>query len=253
VFDIDYLIVGRKLGAHALGLYTLAFRIPELVIINVFYVLSAVAFPVFSKAQGNVERLRRGYVKAVALQSTYGVGAGVGLAIIAPMAVHVIFGSTWTRSIVPLEALALYAAFRALGIGSVDVYKATGRPRLALWLSMVRLAAVLPALLIAVSFGIVGVAWAQTVVALLLAVLMQAVACRILGLPPARLAVALIPALAVGAGVAFGAGGVRLWVPGSEAVRLVAAVLAGGLGGIAALRLGARDFLPDVRSLFRRR
>jgi PST family polysaccharide transporter len=252
VFDIDYLIVGRKLGAHALGLYTLAFRIPELVIINVFYVLSAVAFPVFSKAQGNVERLRRGYVKAVALQSTYGVGAGIGLAIIAPMAVHVIFGSTWTRSIVPLEALALYAAFRALGVGSVDVYKATGRPRLALWLSMVRLAAVLPALLVAVSFGIAGVAWAQTVVALLLAALMQAVACRILGIPPARLAAALIPALAVGAGVALGAGAVRLWVPGSEAVRLVAAVLAGGLGAIAALRLRAQDFLPDVRSLLRR-
>ncbi len=251
VFDIDYLIVGRQLGARALGWYTLAFRVPELVIINVFYVLSAVAFPVFSKAQGNIERLRRGYVKSVALQSTYGVGAGVGLAMIAPMAVHVIFGSKWTPSIVPLEALALYAAFRALGVGSVDVYKATGRPRLAFWLSVVRLAAVLPALLVAVHFGIDGVAWAQAVVALLLAVLMQAVACRILRIPPSRLAAALIPALALGAGVAIGALAVRLWLPGPESVRLVAAAVAGGLSGIVALRLAAQDFLPDVRFLLR--
>jgi lipopolysaccharide exporter len=251
VFDIDYLIVGRTLGAQALGWYTLAFRIPELVIINVFYVLSAVAFPVFSKAQGEHERLRRGYTKAVALQSAYGVGAGVGLAMIAPMAVHVIFGPRWTPSIVPLEALALYAAFRALGVGSIDVYKATGRPRLAFWLSVVRLGAVLPALLIAVQFGITGVAWAQAIVALMLAVLMQGVASRVLGLPPGRLVAALAPALALGAGVALGAGAVRLWFPGPDAVRLVVAVLAGAVGGLAMLRILAREFLPDVQALLR--
>jgi O-antigen/teichoic acid export membrane protein len=251
VFDIDYLIVGRQLGPQALGWYTLAFRIPELVIINVFSVLSAVAFPIFSKAQGAVERLRRGYVKAVALQSAYGVGAGVGLAMIAPMAVHVVFGPHWAQSVVPLEALALYAAFRALGVGSIDVYKATGRPRLAFWLSVVRLLAILPALLIAVRFGIAGVAWAQAVVALLLAVLMQAVASRVLRLPPGRLAAAIIPALALGVGVAIGAGAVRLWLPGPEAIRLVAAVVAGGVGGFATLRIVAKGFLTDVRALFR--
>ncbi|HEY3210594.1 MAG TPA: lipopolysaccharide biosynthesis protein [Actinomycetota bacterium] len=251
VFDIDYLIVGRQLGAQALGWYTLAFRVPELVIINVFYVLSAVAFPIFSKAQAEVERLHRGYVKAVEIQSAYGVAAGVGLAMIAPMAVRVVFGSRWTQSIVPLEALALYAAFRALGVGSIDVYKATGRPRLAFWLSVVRLAAVLPALLIAVRFGIDGVAWAQAVVALLLALLMQGVASRVLGLPPGRLAAAMIPALALGVGVAIGAGAVRLWLPGPEAMRLVAAVLAGGLGGLAMLRVVAKGFLLDVRALLR--
>ena len=145
VFDLDYLIVGRRLGAAALGWYTLAFRIPELAIINVFYVLSSVAYPVFALAKEDAGRLRRGYLTSIRLQTAYGLGAGVALAVVAPMAVHAVFGPRWAPSVVPLEALALYAAFRSLGIGSVDVYKATGRPRLALWTSVVRLAAVAPA------------------------------------------------------------------------------------------------------------
>jgi lipopolysaccharide exporter len=253
LFDLDYLIVGRRLGAQPLGWYTLAFRIPELVIINVFYVLSAVAFPIFSKAQAEIERLRRGYVRSIEIQGAYGVGAGIGLAMVAPMAIHVIFGSKWEHSIVPLEALALYAAFRALGVGSIDVYKATGRPHLAFWLSVARLAAVLPALIIAVRFGIVGVAWAQAAVAFMSAILMQGVASRVLGLQLERLARAMVPALALGTGVAVGAGLVRLWVPGPEWARLAAAVVAGALAGIAALRLGAPRFLADLPVLLGRK
>src|SRR5262249_916125 len=92
LFDIDYLIGGRVLGPTSLGLYTLGFRVPELVIINVFYVLSAVAFPVFSLTRSEPERLRRGYLTSLRLQTVYGVGAGVGLACVAPMLVHVLFG-----------------------------------------------------------------------------------------------------------------------------------------------------------------
>src|SRR5437867_2381390 len=138
------------------------------------------------------------------------------------MMMHVVFGPKWNAAIVPVEALALYAAFRSVGIGPVDAYKGIGRPRLALWLSVARLAAVLPALLIATTYGIVGVAWAQVVVALLLALLMQAVASVVLHIPAMRLVKAVAPAVWLGAGTAVGALAVRLWLPGSELARLVA-------------------------------
>jgi lipopolysaccharide exporter len=252
VFDLDYLIVGKRLGTEALGFYTLAFRIPEMVIINVFYVLSAVAFPLFSMAREEAGRLRRGYLSVVRLQTVYGVGAGVGTAIVAPMLVPVVFGPQWEASIVPLQALALYAAFRSLGIGAVDVYKAVGRPGLAASLSFVRLAVLAPALLIAVGWGIDAIAWTQAVVALLLALLMQAIACRVLRLPLAAFGAALVPAGAVALGVAAAAGAVRLWMPGPEWARLVVAVVTGGAGGIAALHVADRRFLSDARSLLRR-
>lgn len=249
VFDIDYLIIGRRLGTSALGHYTLGFRIPEMVIINVFYVLSAVAFPLFSRAREDIGRLRRGYVRSIRLQTVYGVTAGVGLAAVAPMLVHVVFGPKWSPSIVPLQALALYAAFRSLGIGAVDAYKAVGRPGLAVALSFVRLAVLAPVLLYTVRFGIEGVSWAQAAVALVFAVLMQVVASRVLGLSFSEMGAALAPSVAAGVGAAVGAGAVRLWVPGPESVRLVLAIAAGGIGGIAALHAADRRFLGDLRSV----
>jgi PST family polysaccharide transporter len=253
VFDVDYLIVGRRLGAEALGYYALAFRIPEMVIINVFYVLSAVAFPVLSRTSHDLPRLRRGYLRTVRLQTVYGVGAGVGMAVVAPFLVMVLFGSKWIPSIVPLEALALYAAFRSLGIGAVDVYKALGRPGLAVVLSFVRLAVLVPALVLATTWGINGVSWTQAVVALAMAVLMQAVAWRVLRLPARSLGPSFGPALAVGMGVFLGAGAVRLWLPGSDVVLLVTGVIVGAAGGFLALRIVDRTFVPEVLELIRLR
>ncbi len=253
VFDIDYLIIGRRLGATPLGHYVLAFRIPEIAIINVFYVLSAVAFPVFSLARGARERLRRGYLMAVRAQAAYGVAAGVGIAMIAPMLVHTIFGDRWEASIVPLQGLALYAAFRSLGMGAVDAYKALGRPGLAVLLSFLRLAVLVPALVVAVGYGIGAVAWTQAGVALVLALSMQLMAGRALGLPSTAVARALGPAAAAGLGAAVGAGAVRLWLPGAEPVRLFAGLAAGAAGCLAVLRVAHPAFLKEVRALMGKR
>ena len=167
IFDIDYLIVGSVLGAEALGLYTLAFRLPQVVILGVFAVLSSVAFPMFSRARADPARLKRGYVTSVRLLSAYGVAAGVGLFMVAPMLVPVVFGPQWSAAVVPLEALSLYAAARSLGAGAVDVYKGTGRPEIGVAVALVRLALLVPALVLAAHHGgIDAVAWTQAALAL---------------------------------------------------------------------------------------
>lgn len=250
VFNIDYLIIGRRLGAEALGFYTLAFRIPQVAIISVFYVLSGVAFPLYARAREDPDRLKRGYILALRVQSVYGVGVGIAFAILAPVLVPVLFGARWIPSVVPLQALALYAAFRSLGIGAVDLYKAMGRPRLAVKMSLVRLAVLVPILWISTRYGINGVSWAQAGVALALALGMQVVAARLLDLPALAPLNALAPALIAGAGVALGAGGVVWALPTSDLMTLVVATGAGALGGLLALRLFAHRFITQVRQLF---
>jgi PST family polysaccharide transporter len=175
------------------------------------------------------------------------------MAAVAPMLVHVVFGPKWEASIVPLQALALYAAFRSLGVGAVDVFKAVGRPSLAVTLSFARLLVLLPVLLFAVRYGIDGVSWAQAAVALVFAALMQVVASRVLGVTAKALASALYPAFAAGVGAAVGAGAVRLWMPGEEPARLVLAIVAGGVTGLAALHAADPRFLRDLRGLLRPR
>ena len=249
VFNVDYLIVGRLLGARALAYYTLGFRIPELVIISVFNVISVVAFPLFSRVRDDEQRLHGGYLFGLRVQAIYGVAAGVGLAMAAPMIVHVVFGNPWEPAIVPLEALALYAAFRSLGLGPHEAFRGIGRPDLLVKLSLLRFAVVVPALLLGVKFGIAGVSWAQAATALPLALIMQAVASRVLGIPLIQIGRSLRPAVAVSLGVALAMAPVRFLMVGPEPIRLALAILAGIAGATLAIAIADRRFTAEITRL----
>jgi PST family polysaccharide transporter len=249
VFNVDYLIVGRLLGASALAYYTLGFRIPELVIISVFNVISVVAFPLFSRVRDNKERLHGGYLFGLRVQAIYGAAGGVGLAMGAPMIVDVVFGRAWGPAIVPLEALALYATFRSLGLGPHEAFRGIGRPDLLVRLSLLRLAVVAPAVLIGAGFGINGVAWAQAAAALPLALVMQVVASRVLGIPLRQIIRTLRPAVAVALGVALAMAPVRFLMIGPEPVRLAFALAAGAAGAVLAVALADRRVALEFKRL----
>lgn len=244
IFDIDYVIIGRTLGAQALGFYTLAFRLPELLIISVFFVLSSVMFPLYSRVRSEPARLQEGYLRSVQLQALYGLTAGVGLAVLAPALVPVLFGSQWNAAVLPLVFLALYAAARAVGAGANDVYKAIGRPILSIWVSVVRLAILIPVLLFATQWGIVGVAAAQLGVTLLFAVGMQTVAARVIGVTGRQLLSAMVPGLSCGLVVAVTGLAVRALPLGNDIATVAAIVVACVTGVYAALRL-VFPFLHD--------
>lgn len=252
IFDVDYLVIGIVLGAHALGLYTLAFRLPEALILNVFFVLSTVLFPLYTQVRGDRQRLRDGYLKSVTVQALYGITAGVGLAVVAPVLVPVLFGQQWEESVTPLVFLALYAAARSLGAGANDVYKAMGRPGLSIWISVVRLVALLPALVFATQWGIVGVACAQMVVAVVFAFGMQAVAAKVMGTRMRRMMRAAAPGLVCGAAVGL-VGLVNLARHALGPVPTLAVMVVAGVGAVyAVLRFGYRDLHDEILGLFRR-
>ncbi|SDC39456.1 polysaccharide transporter, PST family [Geodermatophilus telluris] len=253
VFDVDYLVVGRILGATALGYYTLAFRLPEMVILNVFFVLSVVVFPLYTKMRGDLGRLQNGYLFSLRVYALYGVTTGVGLAVTAPLLVPLLFGPQWGASVAPLVALALYCACRSLSGGSNEVYKALGRPGLSLVVSLARLAVLVPALaLAALQWGIVGVAWAQFATSLLFAVVVQVVAARMLQLRWWVLARSVLPSLVVGAAVA--AVGVALSLLPLPTPLLLAVVVVGGAAAAAGtLAVAFPSVLRELLAIVRRR
>jgi PST family polysaccharide transporter len=252
IFDVDYLVIGLLLGTHALGLYTLAFRLPEALILNVFFVLSTVLFPLYAQVKGDQLRLRDGYLRSVQVQTLYGVTTGVGLAVVAPVLVPVLFGPRWTESIMPLVFLALYAAARSLGAGANDVYKAIGRPGISIRVSVVRLIILAPVLWFSAQWGIVGVAAAQLTVALVFACGMQTVAARVIGIRPRRLVKAAIPGLACGAAAAVAGLGV-LALPALGPIPTLVLVVVTGIALVyVVLRLGFRELHDEVLKLARK-
>ncbi len=253
IFDIDYLIVGRELGAEALGYYTMGFRIPELLIINVFFVVSSVTFPLYSRARSDPARLQRGYLSSVRIQATYGLCAGLGTAAVAPVLIPILLGDNWGPAVGALVPLAVYAALRSLGAGANDVYKALGRPGLSVQISLLRLVALVPLLFLATRWGFAGVAWVQAIAAAAFVVLMQGVALRVLGLGWSRLLRAVAPA--VWAGLVTGAAAllVTQFLPGPDALVLAVAVLAGAAGGAGTLALVAPSLGRELVALLRRK
>jgi lipopolysaccharide exporter len=248
VLNIDYVIVGRVLGATQLGLYTLAFRVPEMLIVAVFQIVSTVAFPAYSKVSNNLARVRRGYLRVVRLQSSYGLLMGGLLCVLAPLVITVAFGPEWASSTKAMQALAIYAAFRSLGMGVTDLLKGIGRPTLAMLTAIARFLLVSIALLLVASMGITAVAVTQAAAAFVLMVLVQVVAARSLRLSARELTMSYASGLlAAVVSIAVSQAIVAL----SSAGALPTLALAGGFGALAGVAAAAISggWRRDVRSV----
>ena len=134
-----------------------------------------------------------------------------------------------------------------LGVsGTADVFKAVGRPEVGMWLGVVRIGLLVPALLLGTRWGITGVAAAQAVMAVLFAVLAQQIVCRVIDLRVRDLLRQLVPPLLVGLGTGAGAALGMLLTGAPDWGSLVVTVLASVLVGVAVLALVDRG---TVRTL----
>ena len=234
--NLDYVVVGRLLGGPALGVYTLAYRLPELLVQSVWRVLAGAIFPVFSRIQDKADLLRRGYLSTIRYTQVVIVPLCVGLFITADLAVMTLFGDQWHEAIPVLRVMAIFSLIGSIGVNAGDVYKALGRTTVLAKLATFELAALVPALLFGARFGIVGVAWAHAAVAALDTIVRLAVANRLVGTTFAEIGRQIAPSL--GAGIWLAAAALPVLAVTSSAppaVSLAATTVAGGLGYIAAL------------------
>lgn len=157
--NIDYIIVGRVFGLVPLSVYTLAYRLPEMLIIGNLWILAGVILPAFSLIQDKPDDLRRGFLVSVRVVQLIALPICVGLLIAAEPIVLVVFGDKWLEIIPILRVLSIYAWIYSIGYHVGDVYKAIGKPDIILKLSVFTLIIILPALLLGSRFGLIGVAF----------------------------------------------------------------------------------------------
>jgi lipopolysaccharide exporter len=177
--NIDYVIVGRVFGLVPLSIYTLAYRLPEMLLIGNLWVMGGVVFPAFSSIQDRPEDLRRGFLASVRVVELFAVPICLGLLIAAEPIVRVVFGDQWLEAIPVLRVLAIYAWVYSLGYHVGGFYKAIGRPDILLRLSMLTLVIILPCLLIGARFGLIGVATGHLVAVLIRRIISLGLATRL--------------------------------------------------------------------------
>ena len=163
LLNIDYLIVGKVLGTEALGVYTFAFRVPELLIKQMNGILSRVLFPVFSKIRDDIESLKSSFFTTLKYISIVSVALGVGLAVVAEPLVKVLFSDKWIEAVPVIQLISIYSVILSFIFSFGDFYKARGQLRLLSYLSLIRLLMVAPVLyFVATKYqSIEFIAWAQ--------------------------------------------------------------------------------------------
>lgn len=109
----DNFIVGRLLGAEALGMYTRAYQAMTLPAMYVGQAFERVLFPALAQRQDDSAALRRGLLSTLEISAAVAIPASVGMCFLSEELVLVLFGEVW-RPVVPvLSVLSCGVFFRA--------------------------------------------------------------------------------------------------------------------------------------------
>jgi len=162
---MDYVVIGRLLGASALGFYSLAYQVISFPQIRLASIVTRVAFPTFSLVQDDPSRVRQAYLKTVTYVSL-AIFPIIGLVFVtAPTFVQVVYGHGWEPAVAPLRVLCVAGAIYSVGTIMGSVFRGLGRADLELKLNVAKLLALTSLVLIGVRFGITGVAAAVSIYA----------------------------------------------------------------------------------------
>ena len=250
----DYLMIGRLLGAAALGVYTLAFRVPELLVKQFVTITARVIFPAYAKMRQTPDMLSQGFLLTMRYMTTITAPIALGLAAVSRPLVLTLFTDKWVEAIPVMSAISIYTLLRALTFNVGDVYKAQGRPEILTRLALVKAVILLPALWWAATGPgtITAVAWMQVVMAFIFAALDFYVAGRLLNTPLRRILAAFAPALSGAVIMTASVLAVLALLPNVEPLwQLVASISSGIVTYALALWFMQRDLLVQVQSSLR--
>ena len=185
LLNLDYLLIGRYLGAAALGIYVLAYRVPELLILQFARILSKITFPIYTKMRDIPGGMARGFGKATSYVSLITIPMGLGMMVIARPFTLVFLTDKWENAIPVMQGIAIYCLFLSLIHNTGSVYKALGKFNVMTWIGVTRLLILFPALWWATTSAksIVAVGWMHALVAFIGSMLSLLVTARVLSLP----------------------------------------------------------------------
>lgn len=254
ILNVDYLFVGRVLGATLLGVYTLAFRVPELVIKQLYGQLASVIFPIYTKAREDPRLFNQAFLATIRYVTLVTVPLGVGLALVSDPFVRVVFSEKWVDAIPVMRAISIYMLVLSFAFNAGDIYKAQGRLRLLTRLSLVRAVVLVPTLWWAIdaTHSITVVGWVQAANAAFASGLNLVVAFRLFAISPATFFASLRPSLIGGAIMSVAVVGTLTSLQNAAAAwQLAASVTAGGLAYLGSLWLLQREEVLQAGSLLR--
>src|SRR5215470_14092387 len=197
----DYFVVGRWLGATALGLYSRAYQLMTLPMMQFTSVIASVLFPVYSMIQDEDARLRRAYLNSVSLSAIIVTPALMTLGVAAPEIMIGIFGAEWAGATAPLAILCAGGSLNtAYSLGDA-LARAKGAVYAKSRCHAIYAACVFAGSYIGARWGIVGVAVGVVIATIVMYLLMAQLTNRLVGASWKRYLLCQLPGAILGASV----------------------------------------------------
>jgi PST family polysaccharide transporter len=242
----DNLVVGRWLGAAALGVYGRAYNLMVMPASAFGRIINRVLFPVMSQVQDERDRLANAYERGLAIVAFIALPLSTVLWVVAPEFIAVVLGPAWDDVVLPFRLFSISLLFRMSSKISDACTKAAGEVYIRALLQFAYAGAVVVGAIIGQRWGVGGVAVAVSAAMGLNWLSMAWLSRSVTGLSWGRFARAQTPAALLAAVIG---GAVAVVAHLSRAAhlgilaRLLAAGLVAGAVTLAASRLGPRLFL----------
>ena len=155
--NVDVLLIGRELGASALGYYQNARSLTDEVRGRLAMPLQRVLFPAFSALQADLGRLQRTIIHSGRLLAAVIVPVGFGISAVADELVPVLYGSQWSDMIPVLSMFGLSAAIRGSTAIASPLFNSRDRVGLSFRFNLVGTIIMVAMIVIALPYGIIAV------------------------------------------------------------------------------------------------
>ncbi|WP_439883478.1 lipopolysaccharide biosynthesis protein [Pontibacter sp. MBLB2868] len=159
LLNLDYLLIGKLLGASALGVYTLAFVLTDTFRNQLTKMINKVMYPVYGQNQEDPTILRRIYFKVVKYNSLIVYPVMTFLIVLGKPFVLDFFGTKWMESILPLKILAVSVMIHLLVNSHAMLIRGLGKTKIEMRMQFIKAAFYAPSIVLGIYFyGIIGAA-----------------------------------------------------------------------------------------------
>ena len=250
LFNLPDLFVARFLGASPLGQYRQGVALVGRPVAFVDDILNKLAFPVLSRAWGDVAVVKAGFLNSIKILMALALPL-LGLTyLLADEFVALLYGSQWKDAVPVVQVLAAIGIARILQPLNSAVFHASGAPQLELKINSVALVVLVASLWFAHPTSIREVALVVAVAYVLLSLIGLHFAAKIVGVSWVSLVRAMrytIVALIVGGGIGVA---LMFWtINFSPITRAIGVVVLSGGAYFAVLALLDRQLLTDGKRL----
>ena len=161
--NLDYLLIGRFLGAEALGYYTLAYKLMLIPIRKIGGVVGNTFLPAFSQIKHNKKSIKKYYLIVLQLISLLTFPMMGGLFIVAPEFILSIYGKNWIPVIKLIQILSITGALQSMGTTVGTILLSQGRSDISFKWNLFAVINLSIAMVIGMKWGIIGVAMGVTI------------------------------------------------------------------------------------------